>query len=141
MNIYPFTLHPREYHAGCTKSPRLAHRIWLRLRKKVPELESRAWYAVGVEVDEEGLEIHIYHMRDNFYGGLGRLDFTVPVKRHDLTVDEQALLLVEEQREALLLAEVEIERQDNEAYEKRRQALAESLFPHFFNTQAKEQQP
>ena len=139
MSIYPFTLHPSEYHEGRTESPHIAHRVWLRLRKEVPELESRTWYAVGVEVDEEALEIHVY--RDSLYGGLGDRAFTVSVKRRELKVDEQALLLVEEQREALLLAEVEIERQDNEAYKQRRQALAESLFPRFFNTQVEEQQP
>lgn len=140
MNIYPFTLHPNEYHNGCPESPRLAHKVWLRLRKEAPELEGRTWYAVGVEVDEEALELHIYCMRDNLYGGSGRLDFTVSVRRCDLTLDEQALLLVEEQKEALVLAEQEIERQDNEAYRQRRQTLAESLFPHLFDAQTKEQQ-
>lgn len=139
MNIYPFTLHPSEYPNGRTESPRLAHRVWLRLREEVPELEGRSWYAVGVEVDDEDLEVHVYRMRDSLYGGLGDRAFTVPVKRCDLTVDEQALLLVEEQREALVLAEQEIERQDMKAHAQRRQELAESLFPHFFNTQVKEQ--
>lgn len=139
MNIYPFTLHPNEYHNGCPESPRLAHKVWLRLRKTDPDLEDRPWYAVGVEVDEAALELRIYRMRDNFYGGLGHPDFTLPVKRRELTADEQALLLVEEQKEALVLAEQEIERQDNEAYRQRRQALAESLFPHLFDAQTKEQ--
>lgn len=140
MNIYPFTLRPIEYPHR-TESPRLARNIWLRLRKEDPDLEDRPWYAVGVEVYEEALEIHIYCMRDNFYGGLGRIDFTLPVKRSDLTPHEQALLLEDEQREALVLAEQEIERQDNEAYRQRRQTLASSLFPHLFDAQTKEQQP
>ncbi len=140
MNIYPFTLHPHEY-SNHTESPRLARNIWLRLRKEDPDLEDRPWYAVGVEVYEEALEIHIYCMRDNLYGGIGRLDFTVPVRRCDLTLDERLLLLQAEQKEALVLAEQEIERQDNEAYRQRRQTLASSLFPHLFDAQTKEQQP
>ena len=140
MNIYPFTLHPIEY-SHHTESPRLARNIWLRLRKEDPDLEDRPWYAVGVEIDEETLELRIYRMRDNFCGGLGRIDFTVPVKRSDLTVDEQALLLAAEQEEAFILVEQEIERQDAEAYKQRRQTLASSLFPHLFDAQTKEQQP
>lgn len=115
MNIYPFTLHPIEYSTGHAESPRLARNIWLRIRKTDPELEGSPWYAVGVKVDEETLELRIYRMRDNFYGGLGRLDFTVPVKRSDLTPAEQALL-EGEQREALELAEQELERLANEAH-------------------------
>ena len=133
MNIYPFTLHPRVYHTNHTESPRLALNVWLRLRKERPELEGRRWYAVGVEVGEEALDLRIYRMRDNFYGCLGRIDFTVPVKRSDLTADEQKLLLAEEQREALILAEQEIERQDKDAYKQRRQTVAQSLFPHLFS--------
>ena len=133
MNIYPFTLHPIEY-SNHTESPRLALNIWLRIRKTDPDLEDRPWYAVGVEVDEEDLEIHIYRMRDSFYWGLGHLDFTLPLKRGGLTADEQTQLAVEEQREALILAEQEIERQDKNAYKQRRQAVAQSLFPHLFST-------
>ena len=139
MNIYPFTLYPIEY-CNHTESPRLARNLWLRIRKTDPDLEGRPWYAVGVKVDEETLELDIYRMRDNFYGGLGHLDFTVPVKRSDLTVDEQALLLAAEQEEVFILVEQEIERQAAEAYKQRRQALAKSLFPHLFDAQTKEQQ-
>ena len=96
--------------------------------------------AVGVEVSAEVLELHIYHMRDNLYGGLGTIDFTLFVNRSDLTPAEQALLLEEEQREALELAEQELVRLANEAHEKRRQDLASSMFPHLFNAQTKEQQ-
>ena len=141
MSIYPFTLYPYEYSTGNVDSPRLARAIWTRLRKEDPSLTDKPWYAVGVEVSAEVLELHIYRMWDNFCGGPGHLDFTVPVKRSDLTVDEQALLLEEEQREALELAEQELVRLANEAHEKRRQALAESLFPHLFDAQTKEQQP
>ena len=139
MSIYPFTLRPIEY-SNHTESPRLARSVWLRIRKTDPALEYRPWYAVGVEVDEEVLELHIYRMRDNLYGGLGTIDFTLFVNRSDLTPVEQALLLEEEQREALELAEQELVRLANEAHEKRRQDLAESLFPHLFNAQTKEQQ-
>lgn len=140
MTLYPFTLHPYEYSTGHTESPRLARNIWLRIRKTDPALEYRPWYAVGVEVDEEALELRIYRMRDYIYGGLGRIDFTLSVKRSDLTVDERLLLLQAEQEEALRLVEQEIERQDQEAYEKRRQDRASSLFPHLFDAQTKEQQ-
>lgn len=140
MSIYPFTLRPSAYPSGNTESPRLARNIWLRIRKTDPDLEDRPWYAVGVEVDEEALELRIYRMRGNFYGGLGHLDFTLPVKRSDLTVEECLLLLQAEQEEALGLVEQGIERQDQEAYRQRRQTLAESLFPHLFDAQTKEQQ-
>ena len=133
MNIYPFTLYPRVYHTNHTESPRLARNLWLRIRKTDPDLEGRPWYAVGVKVDEETLELDIYRMRDNFYGGLGHLDFTVPMKRSDLTADEQTQLLVEEQREALILTEQEIERQDKDVYKQRLQTAAQSLFPHLFS--------
>ena len=140
MNIYPFTLRPNEYHGGRVDSPRLARAIWARVRKEDPELTNRAWYAVGVEVDEEALELRIYRMRDGIYGGLGNYEFSVSVRRSDLTQEEQAVLLDVEQQEALQLAEQELERQDNEAYRQRRQALASSLFPHLFDAQTKEQQ-
>lgn len=133
MNVYPFTLHPHEYRSGHTESPRLALNIWRRIRKTDPDLEDRPWYAVGVDVTEGALELHIYRMRDNLYGGLGHLEFAVPVKRGDLTADEQTQLLVEEQRETLVVAEREIERQDNEAYKQRRQTVAQALFPHLFS--------
>ena len=141
MTLYPFILYPHQYSTGHTESPRLASNLWLRIRKTDPDLEDRPWYAVGVEVDEETLVLRIYHMRDNFCGGPGHLDFTVLVKRSDLTVDERLLLLQAEQEEALGLAEQEIERQNQEAYKRRRQTLASSMFPHLFNAQTKEQQP
>lgn len=141
MEMYPFTLHPHEYHEGRVDSPRLARAIWTRVRKEDPELTKRTWYAVGVEVDKGALDLRIYRMRDSIYGGLGSYEFSVSVKRSDLTQEEQAILLDVEQQEALQLAEQEIERLDNEAYKQRRQTLAESLFPRFFNTQVKEQQP
>ena len=137
MSIYPFTLRPIEY-SNHTESPWLARSVWLRIRKTDPALEYRPWYAVGAEVSAEVLELHIYRMWDNFCGGPGHLDFTVPVKRSDLTVDEQALLLEEEQREALELAEQELVRLANEAHGKRRQDLASSMFPHLFDAQTKE---
>lgn len=140
MSIYPFILYPHEHSPGHTESPHLASNLWLRIRKERPDLEDRPWYAVGVKVDEETLELYIYRMRDNFYGGLGRLGFTVPVKRSDLTPAECHLLLQAEQEEALGLAEQEIERQNQEAYKQRRQTLASSLFPHLFDAQTKEQQ-
>lgn len=140
MSIYPFTLYPHEYSSGSVESPRLAQRLWVRLRKEDPELECRSWYAVGVEVDEEVLELRIYRMRDYVSGGLGTIDFTLFVKRSDLTPAEQALLLEDEQREALELAEQELERLANEAHKKRRQDLASSMFPHLFNAQTKEKQ-
>ena len=140
MSIYPFTLYPYEYSTGNVDSPRLARAIWTRLRKEDPSLTDKPWYAVGVEVSAEVLELHIYRMRDNLYGGLGTIDFTLFVNRSDLTPAEQALLLEEEQREALELAEQELVRLASEAHEKRRQTLAESLFPHLFNAQTKEQQ-
>lgn len=138
MSIYPFILYPYEYSTGRADSPRLAYAVWTRLRKESPVLTDRLWYAVGVEVNEEVLELRIYRMRDNLYGGLGTIDFTVPVKRSDLTPAEQALLLEDEQREALELADQEIERRAKEEYKRRRQELASSMFPHLFNAQAKE---
>lgn len=140
MSIYPFTLRPVEY-SNHTESPRLARSIWLRIRKTDPDLEYRPWYAVGVEVSAELLELHIYRMRDYVYGGLGRIDFTLFVNRSDLTPAEQALLLEDEQHEALELAERELERLANEAHEKRRQDRASSMFPRLFDAQTKEQQP
>ena len=137
MSIYPFTLRPIEY-SNHTESPWLARSVWLRIRKTDPALEYRPWYAVGVEVDEEVLELHIYRMRDNLYGGLGRIDFTLSVKRSDLTVEECLLLLQAEQEEALRLVEQEIERQDQEAHRQRWQTLAKPLFPHLFDAQTKE---
>ena len=141
MALYPFTLYPHEYSSGSAESPRLAHAVWTRLRKEDPGLTDKTWYAVGVQVRAEDLELRIYRMRDNLYGGLGGVKFTLPVNRSDLTPAEQALLLEDEQREALELADQEIERQDAEAYKQRRQTLASSLFPHLFNAQTKEQQP
>ena len=140
MSIYPFTLRPIEY-SNHTESPRLARSVWLRIRKTDPALEYRPWYAVGAEVSAEVLELHIYRMRDNLYGGLGRIDFTLSVKRSDLTVEECLLLLQAEQEEALRLVEQEIERQDQEAHRQRWQTLAKPLFPHLFDAQTKEQQP
>ena len=141
MSIYPFTLYPYEYSTGNVDSPRLARAIWTRLRKEDPSLTDKPWYAVGVEVSAEVLELHIYRMRDNLYGGLGRIDFTLSVKRSDLTVEECLLLLQAEQEEALRLVEQEIERQDQEAHRQRWQTLAKPLFPHLFDAQTKEQQP
>ena len=135
MELYPITLHPHEYHEGRTESPRLARAIWARVRKEDPELTKRTWYAVGVEVDKEALDLRIYRMRDSIHGGLGSYEFSVSVKRSDLTQEEQAILLDVEQQEALQLAEQEIERLDNEAYRQRRKALAAQLFPAFFTTQ------
>ena len=137
MSIYPFTLRPIEY-SNHTESPRLARSVWLRIRKTDPDLEYRPWYAVGAEVNEELLELHIYRMRDYVYGGLGRIDFTLSVKRSDLTVEECLLLLQAEQEEALRLVEQEIERQDQEAHRQRWQTLAKPLFPHLFDAQTKE---
>ena len=137
MSIYPFTLRPIEY-SNHTESPWLARSVWLRIRKTDPALEYRPWYAVGVEVGAEVLELHIYRMRDNLYGGLGRIDFTLSVKRSDLTVEECLLLLQAEQEEALRLVEQEIERQDQEAHRQRWQTLAKPLFPHLFDAQTKE---
>ena len=137
MSIYPFTLRPIEY-SNHTESPWLARSVWLRIRKTDPALEYRPWYAVGVEVSAEVLELHIYRMRDNLYGGLGRIDFTLSVKRSDLTVEECLLLLQAEQEEALRLVEQEIERQDQEAHRQRWQTLAKPLFPHLFDAQTKE---
>ena len=141
MSIYPFTLHPSEYREGRVDSPRLARAIWTRVRKEDPELTKRTWYAVGVEVDKDALDLRIYRMRDSIYGGLGSYEFSlgsyefsVSVKRSDLTQEEQAILLEVEQQEALQLAEQEIERLDNEAYQQRRKALAAQLFPAFFTT-------
>ena len=125
MELYPFTLRPHEYHEGRVDSPRLARAIWTRVRKEDPELTKRTWYAVGVEVDKETLDLHIYRMRDSAYGGLGSCEFSVSVKRSDLTQEEQTTLLEVEQ---------EIERLDNEAYRQRRKALAAQLFPAFFTT-------
>ena len=138
MSIYPFTLYPNEYSTGHAESPRLAQAVWTRLRKEDLKLETRTWYAVGVEVDEEVLELRIYRMHSSIYGGLGGVGFTLPVKRSDLTPAEQSLLLAAEQHEALEIADQEIERQDNEMYRRRRQALASALFPHLFNAQTKE---
>lgn len=140
MSIYPFILYPREYFTGHTESPRFAQRLWVRLRKEDPSLTDKPWYAVGVEVSAEVLELHIYRMRDPVSGGLGTIDFTLFVNRSDLTPAEQALLLEEEQREALELAEQELVRLTSEAHEKRRQDLASSMFPHLFDAQTKEQQ-
>ena len=139
MEMYPFTLRPHEYHEGRVDSPRLARAIWTRVRKEDPELTKRTWYAVGVEVDKETLDLRIYRMRDSVYGGLGSYEYSVSVKRSDLTQEEQVILLEVEQQEALQLAEQEIERLDNEAYQQRRKALAAQLFPAFFTT--KEHQP
>ena len=141
MSIYPFTLRPIEYSSRSVDSPRFARAIWTRLRKEDPSLTDKTWYAVGAEVSAEVLELHIYRMLDNLYGGLGMIDFTLFVKRSDLTPAEQTLLLEEEQREALELAEQELVRLANEAHEKRRQDLASSMFPHLFDAQTKEQQP
>ena len=85
MEMYPFTLRPHEYHGGRVDSPRLARAIWTRVRKEDPELTKRTWYAVGVEVDKDALDLRIYHMRDSSYGGLGSYEFSVSVKRSDLT--------------------------------------------------------
>ncbi len=122
VNIYPIQL-PATDNGYFVSSNQLVRDVWLRLKP-----DGITWYALDGTLREDALTIDVRDMRDNVWGGIGKVIHTLRVPISDFTAGERVAMRERVMRTQTDIAEREYISRATSARRQKVLAIRKELF-------------